>query len=122
MSRVDLAKGGRIGTAQAWAASALSIKPILEVSTISGYTEPVERVRTKRRAVQRLLEIVRERVGEAPLHGIVHHSGVPSEGEDLKARASAEFDCLELYLTPLTPVVGTHVGPGAVGLAFYAER
>lgn len=116
-----LARGGRIGTASAWVGSLLSIKPILEIPITSGFTEALERVRTKPRAVKRLLEIVEQRVGQAPLHAIVHHAGAPDEGEALKAQVAVKFNCAELYLTPFTPVMGAHVGPGLVGISFYAE-
>jgi DegV family protein with EDD domain len=115
-----LARGGRIGTASAWLGSLLSIKPILENPTTTGYTERLEQARTKPRAIKRLLEIVEERVGQAPLHAIVHHAGVPDEGEALMAQIAAKFNCAELYLTSFTPVMGAHTGPGLVGVSFYA--
>ena len=116
-----LSKGGRIGTASAWAGAMLRIKPLIEVTTTTGNTEALEQTRTKRRAVERLLEIVKERVGQAPLHAIVHHAGAPDEGEALKAEVAARFNCAELYLTPFTPVMGAHTGPCTVGISFYAE-
>lgn len=116
-----LVRGGRVGKASAWAGSLLSIKPILEVPTSTGYTEALERPRTKREAVKRLLEIMAERVGDSPVHVLVHHAGVPEEGEELKARVASQFDCAELYLTDFTPTMGVHTGPGLLGLAFYAE-
>jgi len=116
-----LARGGRIGTAAAWAGSVLRIKPIIEVSTGSGNTEAVEQARTKRRAVQRLLEITEERVGQAPIHVMVHHAGAPRAGEALRAAVAARFNCVELYLTPFTPVMGAHTGPGTLGISFFQD-
>ncbi len=116
-----LARGGRIGTASAWMGSLLSIKPILEIPTATGVVEAVERARTKPRAVRRMLEIVEERVGEAPLHANVHHGGVPDEGEAFRAEVARRFNCVELYLTSFTPVMGTHTGPGLVAISFYTE-
>ncbi|MDY6906823.1 MAG: DegV family protein [Chloroflexota bacterium] len=117
-----LARGGRIGTAAAWASSLLSIKPIIEVPTTTGYTEGLERARTKSRAIKRLLDVVEERVGSAPLHAMVHHAGTLEEGEALKEQVARRFNCVELYLTPFTPVMGAHTGPGLVGVSFFADK
>lgn len=116
-----LAKGGRIGKASAWTGSLLSLKPILEASTSTGNTEALDRPRTKAKAVKRLLEIMAERVGNSPVHVLVHHAGVPEEGEQLKAQVASRFDCAELYLTEFTPLMGAHTGPGVLALSFYAE-
>ena len=112
-----LAKGGRIPKAAAWAGSILSIKPILEVKE---EVRLLERARTKRRAVERLIAIMRERVGTERLHINIHHTNVPDEAEKLKERISSQFDCAELYVTDFTPVMGAHTGPGVLALAFYS--
>jgi fatty acid-binding protein DegV len=62
-----------------------------------------------------------ERVGDLPVHVLVHHAGVPEEGEELRAKVAAKFNCAELYLTEFTPVMGVHTGPGLLGLSFYAD-
>ena len=115
-----LAKGGRIPKAAAWAGSFLDIKPIIEVA--KGEVSLLERARTKPRGVERLLKIMRERVGmEKPLHVIVMHANAAQEAEKLKDRVVSEFDCAELFTTEFTPVMGIHTGPGLLGLAFYAD-
>jgi DegV family protein with EDD domain len=116
-----LIKGGRIGLASGWAGTLLNVKPILECSTSVGMLQGLERPRTRQRAVERLLGIMKERVGEAPVHVIVNHADVPDEGEELRKRVSSMFNCAELYLTEWTPVIGVHTGPGMLGLSFYAE-
>jgi len=116
-----LARLGRVGTASAWVGSLLNIKPILEVPTSTGYTAALERPRTKARALRRLLEIMAARVGDLPVHVLVHHAGVPDEGEGLMAQVAAKFNCAELYLTEFTPMMGVHTGPGLLGLSFYAD-
>ena len=116
-----LAKGGRIGKASAWAGSLLNFKPILEYSTSTGRVEALERPRTKAKAVKRLLEIMADRVGDSPVHVLVHHAGVPEDGEQLKAQVASRFNCAELYLTEFTPMMGAHTGPGLLALSFYAE-
>ena len=115
-----LAKGGRVPRAAAWATSFLSIKPILEVA--GGEAVLLERIRTKPRAVARLMEIMEERAGRKQLHVNLMHAGVPEEAEEFKNKVLARFDCAELYVTEFTPVMGVHTGPGLIGLAFYSEE
>jgi len=114
------AKGGRVPKVAAWATSLLSIKPILQLS--NGQATPVERVRTKPRAMNRLLKIMREKTNDKPLHVNLMHAGVPQEAEELKERISQEFNCKELYITEFSPVMGAHTGPGLVGFAFYSDE
>ncbi len=115
-----LAKGGRVPRVAAWAASLLSIKPILQIS--NGQATPVERVRTKPRAMNRLLQIMREQTGQKPVHVNLMHAGVPDEAEELKQKITRQFDCAELYITEFSPVMGAHTGPGLVGFAFYSDE
>jgi len=113
-----LAKGGRIPKAAAWAGSFLDIKPIIEVA--KGEARLLARARTKPRGTERLLKIMRERVGAGkPLHVIVMHANARHEAERFKERIVSEFDCAELLTTEFTPVMGVHTGPGLLGLAFY---
>jgi DegV family protein with EDD domain len=114
-----LAKGGRIGTASRLLGSMLSVKPIVELRDI---VRGVERVRTRARAVKRLAEIMKERAGtEAPVHVIIDEADCLEEAEKLRNRISDEFNCAELYICELSPVPGAHLGPGTLGLSFYAE-
>ncbi len=116
-----LARTGRVGKASAWAGSLLNIKPIVEVPTSIGETAPIERPRTKTKALGRLLEIMAQRVGDLPVHVIVHHADELEAGENLKAEIASRFDCVELWLTEFTPMMGVHTGPGLVGISFYAQ-
>jgi DegV family protein with EDD domain len=111
-----LAKGGRIPKAAAWAGSIFKIKPILDAT---GDVRLLERCRTRKRAIQRLLYIMRQRSGGKPIYVNLMHAGVPEEAERIKADILSQFDCLEFYVTDFTPVVGTHTGPGTIGLSFY---
>jgi len=117
-----LAKGGRIGKAAHWAGTMLSIKPILEVPISTGAIEPLERVRTRRKALGRLLEIMQERVGEGQrVHASIDHANVPEEASWLKEQVLSLFDCAEVYINDWAPVAGAHCGPGVIGLSFYSE-
>jgi DegV family protein with EDD domain len=118
-----LMKGGRVPKAAAWASSLLQIKPLLQILPLSGEASPVGRVRTKPRAVQRLLDIMQRRVPEsAAVHAIVMHANVLQDAERLKQALCSRFRCVEVYIKDFTPVMGVHTGPGVLGVAFYAEE
>lgn len=112
-----LHRGGRIGGASRLLGSALRIKPLLHLN--EGRVDALERVRTKRKAVGRMLEVMMERVGDAPVYAAVIHANAPEEATKLREQVREQFPCVELYLTEFSPVIGTHIGPGTVGVAFY---
>lgn len=117
-----LARSGRIGRATALMGNMVSIKPIVEVPPSTGIVEPVTRVRTKSKAVERLLEIVRQRVGtDGRLHIIVEHTCSPEEAKRLKVEVQAQFNCAELLLGEFNPVASLITGPGNLGLGFYSD-
>ncbi|MGH2521102.1 MAG: DegV family protein [Anaerolineales bacterium] len=114
-----LRRGGRIGGAQAFLGGVLDMKPILELR--EGRVEPVERVRTKKKAVQRVLEIVGEKVkGKAPVRLATIHAAAPQEAAALLETAKAQLGAVEAILAEASPTVATHAGPGTVGLAYCA--
>jgi len=116
-----LARTGRIARAAAWAGSLLNMKPVLEHSTQVGETTPVARPRTTARAVELMLGLMAERVGDRPVHVIAHHADEPVEGEKLKEEIASRFNCVEVYLTEFTPGMGIHAGPGILGMSFYTD-
>ena len=113
-----LAKGGRIPKAAAWAGFLFRIKPILEATDD---VRLLERCRTRKRALRRLLDIMRERTQGKRLHVNLMHADAWEEANRLKAEMLEAFDCVEFYLTDFTPVIGAHSGPGTLGVAFYAD-
>jgi DegV family protein with EDD domain len=115
-----LAKGGRIGKAAHWAGTMLSIKPILEVPNTTGAIEPLERVRSRPKAIRRLLELMQERV-KGRLHVSIDHANVSDEAEHLKSQILSLFDCTEIFINDWAPVAGVHCGPGVIGVSFYSE-
>lgn len=112
-----LHKGGRIGGGAAFLGSALNIKPILYHK--DGRIEPLERQRTRTRAVSRLLELVEERIGKSKTHFAVFHCEAEQAARDFSGQLQEKFDCAELIISEAGPVIGTHAGPGTLGLAFY---
>jgi len=112
-----LHRGGRIGGAQRFIGSALNIKPILALK--DGRVEGVERIRTKSKAHERVLELVAEQVkGKSNIRLATLHANAPDDAKSLLDRASQQLNAVEKIFTEVSPVVGTHAGPGTVGLAF----
>jgi DegV family protein with EDD domain len=112
-----LHKGGRIGGAKRFLGSMLNIKPILEMK--EGKIDSVDQVRTQKRALERLISLVREKSNEKrPLRLAVFHSNVPESAESLLKDAAAALSPEETFLSELSPVIGTHVGPGTLAIAF----
>ena len=115
-----LHRGGRIGGASRFLGTALDLKPILQLQ--EGKVEAIERVRTLKRAHWRLIELLEENVnGHSPLNmmGVVSAAAEESAAH-LLTRIKSEFNPQEIMLANLSPVLGTHVGPGTVGVAFVA--
>ena len=116
-----LARTGRIAKAAAWAGSLLDMKPVVEHSPAVGETMPVARPRTRVKAVELMLKLMAEKVGNNTAHVIVHHADELEDGEKLKAEIGKRFRCTELYLTEFTPAMGVHAGPGVLAISFYAD-
>jgi DegV family protein with EDD domain len=107
-----LRRGGRIAGAQAWLGSALKIKPIL---TVESEITPVERVRTSRRAFERMVDLLRTRADDGADAYMVQHIQAPAEAQELAARATEIFGRAPIVVSEIGPVIGTHVGPGLLG-------
>ena len=114
-----LRRGGRVNFTSAVLANLLKVKPILTIK--DGKAVPVDRPRTRHRAIRRLLRLMKENVTDTPLHVVVMHADVIQDAEKLKDEAASLFQCAELFITEFTPVMGTHAGPSLIGLAFYNE-
>lgn len=114
-----LHRGGRIGGASRFLGTALNIKPILEV--VEGKVEPVERVRTRARSLQRLVELIDERIGgRKPVRLATLHANAEEDARKLMEMSRECFETIEHHYTEVSPVIGTHTGPGTVGMAFMA--
>jgi fatty acid kinase fatty acid binding subunit len=107
-----LRRGGRIAGAQAWLGSALKIKPIL---TVESQITPVERVRTSRRAFERMVDLLRSRADDGADAWMVQHIQAPDQAQELVARGTEIFGTGPLVVSEIGPVIGTHVGPGLLG-------
>jgi DegV family protein with EDD domain len=108
-----LRRGGRIGGAQAWLGSALRIKPIL---TFEQEVTPVERVRTSARAFERMVEFLKARRDEGADGWVVQHIQAPDVAERLVERGRELFGTEPVFMSEIGPVLGTHAGPGLIGI------
>ena len=114
-----LAKGGRIGNGKAFLGTLLKVKPILVLQ--EGAIEPLEQVRSKRKATARMLELVEEYVGGSGNSSkvAVTHALVPQDAETISQELIGRLGCDQPLMGELGPVIGTHTGPGMVGIAAY---
>jgi DegV family protein with EDD domain len=107
-----LRRGGRIGGAQAWLGAALKIKPILSVES---EITPIERVRTSRRAFERLVALLEDIRRDGADAWVVQHIQAPAEAAALEQRGREIFGTDPAFVSEVGPVIGTHVGPGLLG-------
>jgi DegV family protein with EDD domain len=114
-----LHRGGRIGGAQRFLGTMLNMKPILAIQ--DGRVEGIERIRTKSKAHDRVLEMVVEKTkGKTPIRLATLHANAADDAKALLSKAEQELKPIESIFTEVSPTVGTHAGPGTVGLAFMA--
>jgi DegV family protein with EDD domain len=109
-----LRRGGRIGGARAWIGATLKIKPIL---TIEGEMQPVERVRTSGRAFARLVAHLEQRREDGCDGFAVQHIQTPAEAERMAERGRDIYGRDPEMVSEIGPVIGTHTGPGILGVA-----
>lgn len=113
-----LQKNGRIGKAQAIVGGLLNVKPILTLE--DGVVAPLDKVRGKAKARARLLERLIE--GTSPdsvAAGAVVHAQAPEEADSLTQAVAAQFPTSRIVTGQLGPTVGTHVGPGTLGVVAF---
>jgi len=115
-----LRRTGRIGAAAAFLGSVLQFKPIIGIPPGNGTVVGLERPRTWKQAIARMLDLVAERVGDRPLHVAVGHGGRPQAARALNNELLHRFDVREHYITHFTPVLGAHAGP-VLSVSFYAD-
>jgi len=108
-----LRRGGRIGAARAWMGSALQIKPIL---TLDDEITPVERVRTRRRVFERLVQYAQELKDNGNDAWVVQHIRDPDNAQRLVERCREVMGSEPLFISEIGPVIGAHTGPGLLGV------
>jgi DegV family protein with EDD domain len=112
-------RSGRIPKIAALAGSMLNIRPVLTIS--SGVIRLRGVVRSREHGIERIIKIVRDKVGQSLVHMAVMHAYAREEAQKLKERVESEFNCAELWITEFSPVMGYACGTGTLGLAFYSD-
>lgn len=115
-----LKMGGRIGSAGALVGKVLKIVPILTVE--DGKTSVIEKVRTKNKAIEKILAVFMDDVKEKGLGKVViHHINCEEEGQRLAEKISSHIN-KRVEVISIGPVIGSHVGPGAIGIAYNTAK
>ncbi len=116
-----LRRGGRIGPAAAFLGTLLNTKPILAI--IDGAIQPLDRVRSKKKAIERLLAELESSLPDRtqPVQAGVMHVAAEADMESLAMMMKARFNLVRLYTSELGPVIGAHLGPGALGAGICPE-
>ena len=117
-----LHRGGRIGGAAKLVGTALQLKPMLVLDHATGRVEPGERIRTRARALQRIVDATFEQVDlDRPLHVAVMHGAAPDDAQRLIEEVKARCDPVELLAGKVSPIIGVHAGPGVIGVGAYND-
>jgi DegV family protein with EDD domain len=118
LDKLDYARmSGRVGALQVALASALNVKPIVVLK--EGLLDMSEKVRTRSKAIERVLELLHKRFEQEPVHVAAVHARDPQSAQALFERARKLFNCRELIMTELSVAVAANLGPGTVGLVVY---
>ncbi|MDH5605723.1 MAG: DegV family protein [Anaerolineae bacterium] len=113
-------RGGRISGVERFVGTALKFKPILELVS-DGTLIPLEKARTRTKAINRLLELMVDRIGgRSPVYLASIHCDDLEMAKEVLERAKALVDVKDTLISPVSPAVGTHTGPGTIGLVFLA--
>ena len=114
-----LRRGGRIGAARHWIGTTLKIKPIL---TLEDEITPIERVRTRTRAFERLLDYARQRHEDGADAWVVQHVQDPENAQRMVDACRPIFGNDPVFTSEVGPVIGAHVGPGLLGVGGVSSK
>lgn len=111
-----LAKGGHVPKVAAWIGDLVGLRPVLTAP--HGDVRRITQARSRRGATARVVRLVAEtNPSGRPIKAMVMHAGVLREAEELSRTIEARFECAEMHVTQFTPVMGSHSGPGVLGVA-----
>ena len=117
-----LAKGGRIHKARPWASSKITNTVLLEASAATGGEHrPLARCKTKGQTLKTLFDIVRQRSEGKKLHVAIEHADAPAEAEQLKEKVLSQFECVEVFVNQIGPLVTLHTGVGTRTFSWWHE-
>ncbi|KKI89233.1 DegV domain-containing protein [Bacillus sp. SA1-12] len=116
----NLQRGGRLSSAQALIGSLLQVKPILHFE--NKVIVPYEKIRTRKKALNRVFELFHEDAKqEVPMRAVLIHGNRPEEAEKMKQELEGKYPHVECLISYFGPVIGTHLGEGAIGLGWYRK-
>lgn len=116
----NLQRGGRLSGAQAFVGSLLQVKPILHF--VDKLIVPYEKIRTRKKAINKIIELLEEDVKDNKTLKIsIIHANIPEAAEDLKKRLLEKHPSLDISISYFGPVIGTHLGEGAIGMTWYQK-
>jgi len=115
-----LKRGGRLSGAQAFVGNLLQIKPVLHF--VDKVIVPFEKIRTRKKALKRIYELLDEAASQnEPLRAMIIHANRLEDAEKIKEELSQKYSHVEFYLSYFGPVIGTHLGEGAIGIGWYKK-
>jgi DegV family protein with EDD domain len=115
-----LAKGGRIGGAAVLLGSVLKIKPILALK--KGRVESFEKERTQKRAISRLVELVKSQAArDGNAYISIMHAAVPELAREFENKICSEFNLSSIPILDVPPAIVVHGGPGILAAAFFTD-
>jgi DegV family protein with EDD domain len=114
-----LKRGGRIGGAVAWIGSTLNIKPIL---ALESELQAVERIRTRARGLDRLVDFARQLRAAGANAWFVQHTRAPDDARAMAERLQEVFWRPPELVSEIGPVIGIHTGPGLIGVGAFPSR
>jgi DegV family protein with EDD domain len=115
-----LHRGGRNIGASPFLGTALDFKPILTFNT-EGKIDALERVRTNKKVIKRILTLAEEAANGQPVHAAVVHASIFQTADQLRLEALNCLNSLDMVTVEFSLVIGVHLGPGSVGIALYAD-
>jgi DegV family protein with EDD domain len=108
---------GRVPKIVSQMGSMLNIKPVITIS--DGVVRFLSAVRSRSRGCYHIIEIMKRKAGDRPIHAAVMHTDIPEEARILKERIAGEFNCIELFIAEVSPIIGYAIGRGTLALAYY---
>lgn len=111
------AAGGRLTATEQLLGSLEGYVPILQIS--GGRIIPIEKRRTRRQAIGRMLAIMEDDVGDGPISVCVNHARRAPDASDLLEEIESRFNVQDSYIIEIGPATGTHTGPGSLGFGYY---
>lgn len=116
----NLQRGGRLSSAQALLGSLLQVKPVLHFE--DKVIVPFEKIRTRKKALKRIIDLLEEDAKSgAPMEAVIIHGNCEDQAIELQAELSKQFPNVEFGISYFGPVIGTHLGEGAMGIGWYKK-